>query len=67
MKSQITVKSQLNPDMWDSLLTDYWDKQLCALNRFGFPLDFKCVSPLKSHFDNHTSAKLYPQDIYQKK
>ena len=63
MKSQITVKSQLNPYVWDSLLTDYWDKQLCALIRFDFALDFKRDIPLKSHFDNHTSAKLYPQDV----
>ena len=63
MKSQITVKSQLNPEVWESLLTDYWDNQLCSLIRFGFPLDFQWDNPLKSHFDNHTSAKIYPQDV----
>ena len=63
MKSQITVKSQLNPDVWESLLTDYWDKQLCSLIRFGFPLDFQWDNPLKSHLDNHASAKLYPKDV----
>ena len=63
MKSQITVKSQLNPEVWESLLTDYWDNQLCSLIRFGFPLDFQWDNPLRSHLDNHTSAKIYPQDV----
>ena len=63
MKSQITVKSQFNPDDWESLLTDYWDNQLCSLIRFGFPLDFQWDNPLKSHFDHHTSANIYPQDV----
>ena len=38
--AQIRVKSQLNPDVWDSLLHGYWDSQLSFLIRFGFPLDF---------------------------
>ena len=63
MKSQITVKSQLNPEVWESLLTDYWDNQLCSLIRFGFPLDFQRDNPSRSHLDNHTSAKIYPQDV----
>ena len=63
MKSQITVKFQLNPDVWESLLTDYWDNQLCSLIRFGFPLDFQWDNPLRSHLDNHTSAKTHPQDV----
>ena len=63
VKSQITVKSQLNPDVWERLLTDYWDNQLCSLIRFGFSLDFQRDNPLRSHLDNHTSAKVYPQDV----
>ena len=63
MKSQITVRSQLNPEVWESLLTDYWHNQLCSLMRFGFPLDFQRDNPLKSHLDNHTSTKIYPQDV----
>ena len=63
MKSQITVTSQLNPEVWESLLTDYWDNQLCSLIRFEFPLDFQRDNPLKSNLDNHTSAKIYPQDV----
>ena len=60
---QINVKSQLNPDVWDSLLQGYWDSQLPLLIRFGFPLDFDRNSILESHSDNHTSAKNYPQDV----
>ena len=29
MQAQIQVPSQLNPDVWDEYLSDYWDKQLC--------------------------------------
>ena len=57
------MQSQLNPDVWDILLQDYWDKQLCSLIRFGFPLDFDRHMSLKSHFENHFSAKTFPQDI----
>ena len=60
---QINVKSQLNPDVWDSLLLGYWDSQLPFLIRFGFPLDFDRQCTLESHSDNHTSAKNYPQDV----
>ena len=62
-KCQINVKSQLNPDVWDSLLQGYWDSQLPFLIRFGFPLDFDRQCTLESHSDNHTSAKNYPQDV----
>ena len=60
---QIQIKSQLNPDAWDHLLKDYWDKQLPYLIRYGFPLDFDRSTPLKQEGDNHNSAKQYPQDI----
>ena len=46
MDAQIEVPSQLNPDRWEDYLTDYWDKQLCYLIRYGFPLDFKQNCPL---------------------
>ena len=61
--AQIIVKSQLSPDVWDSLLHGYWDSQLPFLMRFGFPLDFHRNSIPESHSDNHTSAKNYPQDV----
>ena len=35
-RCQINIKSQLNPDAWDSLLEGYWDTQLPLLIRFGF-------------------------------
>ena len=34
------VQSKLKLDVWDSLLQEYWDKQLCSPIRFGFLLDF---------------------------
>ena len=62
-KCQINVKSQLNPDVWDELLTGYWDSQLPLFVRFGFSLDFDRDSILESHQENHTSAKNYPHDV----
>ena len=69
MQSQIQIKSQLNPDVWDKYLTNYWDKQLGLLIRYGFPLDFDYQTPLKSNESNHKSAvdfqdhvKLYLQE-----
>ena len=46
-KCQVTIKSQLNPDIWDELLQGYWDSQLPLLVRFGFPLDFDRITPLQ--------------------
>ena len=60
---QINITSQLNPDVRDCMLADFWDKQLLLLIRFEFPLDFDRDSTLLSHNQNHTSAKMYPQDI----
>ena len=59
-KCQISVKSQLNPDLWDKLLMGYWDSQLPLFVRFGFPLDFDRDSILESYQENHTSAKKLP-------
>ena len=56
MQAQIQIKSQLNPDVWDKYLTNYWDKQLGLLIRYGFPLDFDYQTPLKSNESNHKSA-----------
>ena len=40
MDAQIEVPSQLNPDVWEDHLTEYWDKQLCFFIRYGFSLRF---------------------------
>ena len=63
IRAQITIPSRLKRDVWGTLLHDYCDKQLCSLIRFGFPLDFDRNISLKSHFENHFSAKAYTQDI----
>ena len=63
MSKQIDIPSQLNPDIWDHQLEDYWDNQLPLLIRFGFPLDYDRKGILVSHQDNHSSAKSYPKDI----
>ena len=46
LTTQVQVPSQLNPDMWQNLLQDYWDQQLPYLIRYGFPLDFNQNSKL---------------------
>ena len=61
--AQIQVHSQLNPDQWQTYLHDYWDEQLCALLRYGFPLDFSVKSPLKHKITNHSAAVLYKEDV----
>ena len=57
MSKQINIPSQLNPEVWDYQLEDYWDKQLPLLIRFGFPLDYDRKGILASHHENHSSAK----------
>ena len=61
--AQIEVISQLDPDKWQKYLQGYWDEQLCALLRYGFPLDFNLESPLEHKITNHSSAILYENDV----
>ena len=63
MTDQIQVKSQLNPDVWEQCLKDYWDSQLCHLIRYGFPLDFNRNSQLGQNSKNHRSATMFPDDV----
>ena len=65
MFSQIQVKSQLNPDLWEKILEGYWDKQLLYLIRYEFPLDFDKNSKLGKSTQNHKSALMFPGDIDQ--
>ena len=63
MEAQIEIESQLNPDVWDKYLKNYWDKQLPLLIRYGFPLDFDNASPLQHEENNHASANLFTKDV----
>ena len=63
LQSQIILKSQLKPERWEALLTDYWDQQLVYLIKHGFPLDFDHLSLLTDESKNHNSAVQYPEDI----
>ena len=63
MQAQVEVPSQLNPDVWDEYLVNYWDKQLCFLIRYGFPLDFKKGSTLQHELKNHSTANNYTEDV----
>ena len=56
MSCRIPVNSGLNIPKWRYYLANYWDKQLCDLLEYGFPLDFDRKCPLNSVEENHTSA-----------
>ena len=61
LNCRIPVRTQLNPDRWRHYLTDYWDKQLPDLIKYGVPLDFnrQCPHlPLPLTILLHTSMKL---------
>ena len=61
--ARIPVPSQLNICKWESLLQDYWDQQLLECLKFGFPLGFNRMCPLKHDKENHKSAVLFPEDV----
>ena len=56
MGCRIPAKSGLNIPKWRHYLAGYWDKQLCNLLEYGFPIDFDRKCPLSSVEENHTSA-----------
>ena len=63
MNSQIQVDSQLNADVWDKYLHNYWDQQLAYLICYGFPLDFDHNVSLVNNKCNHKSAIDFKEDI----
>ena len=63
MGAQIQIPSQLNPDVWQDYLIDYWDKQLPYLIRYGFPLDFDIGVDLNHTEVNHPSANHHVPDV----
>ena len=44
-------------------MTDYWDKQLPDLLKYGFPLDFDSASQLLSTEYNHKSAVVHDSHV----
>ena len=62
LQARIRVDTQLNLEEWQKQLQGYWDTQLIDL-RFGFPIDFNRLSPLRWEGQNHKSAIDYPNDI----
>ena len=54
--AQICVPTNLNVDLSEKLLKNYWDRQFIFLLRYGFPLDINKKAPLNSAFENHHSA-----------
>ena len=60
---RIPVKSQLNVDMWEKVLANYWDVQLTQFLHYGFPVDFNRSSQLESEKANRSSATQYADDV----
>ena len=60
---RIPVKTNLKISSWRAHLCDYFDKQLCDLIEFGFPLDFDRSRHLASTLVNHASAKNFSEHI----
>ena len=63
VKPQIQIKSQLNPDIWDFYLKNYWDRQFGFLIRYGFPLDHKENFPLQHELKIHSTANQPQSDV----
>ena len=63
IKARIPIKSQLHVQAWKDNLEGYWDKQLCHLLEFGFPLDFNRKCDPKNDGGNHKSALEFPGDV----
>ena len=60
---RIPVKTNLKIASWRAHLCDYFDKQLCDLIEFGFPLDFDRSRLLESTLVNHASARNFSEHI----
>ena len=61
--ARIPVRSQLNVEQWELMLSEYWDKQLLECIKFGFPLGFNRLCPLNHDVVNHKSALEFPEHI----
>ena len=59
----IPVKTNLKISSWRAHLCDYFDKQLCDLIEFGFPLDFDRSRQFESTLVNHVSARNFSEHI----
>ena len=62
-QARILLESQLNSEMWEDHLQDYWDWQLVQYIKFGFPLDVALHAELVCDFSNHKSATLFPSHV----
>ena len=60
---KLLLQTQLNTSKWEENPYDYWDWQLAQFLKFGFPLDFKQILPLKCDLLDHKSAMLFPSHV----
>lgn len=63
--AKITLSSGLNLERWEHHLRDYYDKEVCAYLRFGWPLGFSGNKPPVSVDHNHPSGDNYEKHVQQ--
>ena len=57
------VPSELNCDVWQSLLVNYYDSDIVDFLRYGWPVAYSAQRPPVSTPKNHSSALRFPIDI----
>lgn len=55
--ARLTLKSGLNLEIWERLLIDYHDREICAFLRFVWPLGYSSTQPPTSADTNHPSGR----------
>ena len=64
LKCRIQLSDSIDFDYLFSFGQDYWDYQLFAFLKYGFPLDFdRNTTFLCPTFTSHNSAKFFPQHV----
>ena len=64
MGLQITIRSNWNLALFDSLCTSDFDRQIASFLRYGWPLN-RDKSPVTQTWVNHPTANRYPQQVTQ--
>lgn len=55
--AQVQLHSALNIDMWEKLLHNYHDKEVCVFLKYGWPVGYDTNEPPTSVDNNHHSAR----------
>ena len=61
--ARVPIPSGLNVQAWKQYLEDYRVPNLVMYLEYGWPINFDREQPLVSTFQNHPSARRYPEDV----